>query len=92
MGEYAIHPLAELIEKTTLLKKKLGGDRLKEAVTFLEASNTSAWVEMMMQYYDNNYDRNNEIRGAENINSLDLEGEKSLETIAKKLLLKASEI
>jgi tRNA 2-selenouridine synthase len=56
LAEYGIFPVEVLAERTTQLKKRLGGDRLKIALEHLEQNNVAGWMEIMFLYYDKAYE------------------------------------
>ncbi len=56
LSEYGIFPVEVLAERTTQLKKRLGGDRLKIALDHLEQNNLAGWMEIMFLYYDKAYE------------------------------------
>ena len=55
LSEYGHFPIEQLSERTALLEKRLGGQRTQEALSFLEQKNLSAWVDIMLDYYDHSY-------------------------------------
>ncbi len=90
--EYGIFSTEELAEKTTQLKTKLGGDRLKLALSFLEDNNLSSWVDIMFWYYDKNYGSNNEKRGIEKIRTIDFDLEDDYQAMSKTLVEMSKQI
>lgn len=55
LNEYAHFPVEHLAERTSMLAKRLGGDRLKESLEHLNNGNFDGWVEVMLEYYDKTY-------------------------------------
>lgn len=53
--EYGGFDKQALVQATLLLERKLGGDRTKIAVEALEAGNWSAWLDILLHYYDKTY-------------------------------------
>lgn len=71
LSEYGLFPVQELIYRTCLLKKRLGGDRLQEALHHLESGELELWIETLLPYYDKTYQYNIELREAERLKSID---------------------
>jgi tRNA 2-selenouridine synthase len=59
--EYAHFDIQLLIEKTTILKKKLGGQNATEAISFLENGEFDKWIDKLLVYYDKTYQYSSEI-------------------------------
>jgi len=59
ISEYTRFPLDELIDCTRKLTKKLGGLRTQIAIQHLLDTNFYEWVNMMIEYYDENYNYSN---------------------------------
>ncbi|MDZ4823952.1 MAG: tRNA 2-selenouridine(34) synthase MnmH [Flavobacteriales bacterium] len=55
LNEYGKFPIEQLKERTSMLAKRLGGDRLKDSLAFLDAQDMKGWVDIMLDYYDRNY-------------------------------------
>jgi tRNA 2-selenouridine synthase len=55
LSVYGVFPSEDLIAKTEQLKKRMGSEQVKEAVTALEEGNRERWVELLLHYYDKNY-------------------------------------
>lgn len=53
--EYAHFDIELLIEKTNILRKKLGGQNANEAIAFLENKQFEEWIDMLLVYYDKTY-------------------------------------
>lgn len=62
LDEYCTFPVEDLIACTHKISKRLGGLRLNEAINLLQERNFSAWVDLMLQYYDKGYELNNKDR------------------------------
>jgi tRNA 2-selenouridine synthase len=60
--DYGAYPVAELIEATEKLSRRLGGDRMKAACTNLEAGNWQGWLDVLLPYYDKTYSHSGKIR------------------------------
>jgi len=55
LEEYGKFPKEILIEKTKSVSRRMGPEVNKVAVELLEQNNMSAWVEMLLAYYDKSY-------------------------------------
>jgi len=55
IDEYAHFDQDQLIEKTLVLQKKLGGQHAQEAVKYLQEGNFAKWIEKLLVYYDKTY-------------------------------------
>ncbi len=53
--EYAHFDVNLLIEKTNILRKKLGGQNANEAIACLENSQFEQWIDILLVYYDKTY-------------------------------------
>ena len=71
MEEYAIFPLEQLIKTTQDLRKRLGHQRMMEAVNYLQNKNFEQWAIMMLEYYDKFYQYGMEQRKKEEIYTLE---------------------
>jgi tRNA 2-selenouridine synthase len=58
LDEYGQFPVADLIEKTELLSKRMGPQNVKAAVIALTDNNFDEWLNLMLSYYDKTYGRN----------------------------------
>lgn len=56
LEEYGKFSKEALRECTLHLKKRMGFDRVQEAVHFLEEGNMDAWLDGLLKYYDTSYD------------------------------------
>lgn len=54
--EYSHFEISTLIEKTSQLRKRLGGQHLNEAITALENKDFEHWIDKLLVYYDKTYD------------------------------------
>ena len=52
---YASHPPERLAERVEAIRKRLGGDRVKEAVEAIEAGDTTTACRIVLAYYDKAY-------------------------------------
>ncbi len=55
LSEYGVFPVEALAERTRLLERRLGGDRLHEALRALHERRLSDWVAVLFDYYDRTY-------------------------------------
>lgn len=55
LDEYGKFPEQELSDCTKKLSKRLGDQRMREAVEALMNGDKQRWLEILMQYYDNTY-------------------------------------
>ena len=62
INDYGCFPLELLKEKSLKIERKLGPDNLKIALQFLERNNLKAWAEILLNYYDRNYEYSNSLR------------------------------
>ncbi|MEY4110953.1 MAG: tRNA 2-selenouridine synthase [Bacteroidota bacterium] len=56
LREYGVFSLEQLSESTRKLERKLGGLRLKNALQALNDGDKNVWLEIMLEYYDENYE------------------------------------
>ena len=56
LNEYGQFPAEVLVEKTLLLSKRLGIQKVNEAVALLREDNIAMWLEIVLDYYDKHYD------------------------------------
>lgn len=75
LAEYACFSAEQLIERTSTLKKRLGGQHLKESLEYLDAGNMQAWAKKMLDYYDKAYAYGMEQREKEKVYKIELKGE-----------------
>ncbi len=86
LQEYGCFPISDLKDKTKMLEKRLGGDRLKLALEYLDANDLEGWVQIMFQYYDKNYGKNMEERGMTKTKIVEFGMEADLNKMADELL------
>lgn len=55
LDSYGTFPKEELIASTGKLKKRLGNQRMREAIQCLQNNDFEKWVAMMLEYYDKFY-------------------------------------
>jgi tRNA 2-selenouridine synthase len=60
MKEYAHFDIQLLLEKTMILRKKLGGQNINEAVGYLENGEFDKWIDKLLVYYDKTYQYSSE--------------------------------
>jgi len=53
--EYAHLPIDKLIEATSKLQKRMGGQNVKQAIAYLQNNQIEKWILMMLSYYDKTY-------------------------------------
>jgi tRNA 2-selenouridine synthase len=58
--EYSHFEVSILIEKTSQLRKRLGGQHLNEAISALENKDFEYWIDKLLVYYDKTYDYSRE--------------------------------
>lgn len=80
-----------LAEKTKKIAEKLGGLRLMQALRHLEEGQKELWCEMMLDYYDKQYEHSNTQRNKESIRPLECNGS-SFEEVCKKIIEITKEI
>jgi hypothetical protein len=59
--EYAHFDLQLLLDKTMILRKKLGGQNANEAIAYLENGEFDKWIDKLLVYYDKTYQYSSEI-------------------------------
>ncbi|MDC0278630.1 tRNA 2-selenouridine(34) synthase MnmH [bacterium] len=72
LKDYGEFDVADLRLKAQRIKKRLGGQRLKEALHAIDTANWEAFCELMIQYYDKYYERSLEKISPELIERVDL--------------------
>lgn len=60
--EYCIFPVEQLAEHTRRIERRLGGQHLKAALSFLEENKLEEWLEIVLNYYDKTYAFSNDQR------------------------------
>ncbi|MFI5220675.1 MAG: tRNA 2-selenouridine(34) synthase MnmH [Bacteroidia bacterium] len=83
LNEYGHFDKKILAEKTTKVKKRLGGLRLKEALAFLEIGNMENWCDIMLNYYDDTYEHSNQFREKNKVKQIFLENDDMKQHIEK---------
>lgn len=73
LNEYGCYDTKLLIEKTESVKKRMGFDKVKEAIIFLKNNDPDKWVEAMLDYYDKMYQHSNAQRDKNKIHSITLD-------------------
>lgn len=58
--EYAHFDIQLLLDKTMILRKKLGGQNVNEAIAFLENGEFDKWIDKLLVYYDKTYQYSSE--------------------------------
>ena len=84
--EYAHFDLQLLLDKTMILRKKLGGQNVNDAVGYLENGEFDKWIDILLVYYDKTYQYSSEINRAR-ATSLDFDWNNSEHEIQKILNL-----
>lgn len=75
LNEYGPFPADQLIEKTNKLKKRLGGQHLRESLEYLANNNLGGWASKMLDYYDKAYSYGMEQRQAGSVFSMKINEE-----------------
>lgn len=70
LGEYCVFPKTSLAEHTRRIERRLGGQHMKAALSFLEEDQLEKWLEIILAYYDKTYSFSNEKRDPQLIYSL----------------------
>lgn len=70
LRDYGHFSKEELAECTLKLKKKLGGERLKLALSYLNEGEMKKWVRVLLEYYDENYSYSSNLRSKESIHTI----------------------
>lgn len=84
LHEYGIFPVEQLIENTKKLQKRLGNQRLTEAIHFLKQNDLESWVKIVLVYYDKTYSFGLSQREMKNIYRVEITSE-NYEENAKKV-------
>ncbi len=90
LQEYGRADREQLIQATERLHKRLGGDRTKAAVTYIQQGNLAPAIALVLDYYDKTYQHDLQRRGVP-IYTLPVEGLSPL-AIARKVLLLAEQL
>ncbi len=72
--EYGHFPPEVLAELSQKLKKRMGGQHLKEALNYLLENDLQKWAEKMLEYYDKSYQFGMRQRKTESVKGLSLSG------------------
>ncbi|MBC7383574.1 MAG: tRNA 2-selenouridine(34) synthase MnmH [Bacteroidia bacterium] len=75
---YGKFNINDLIGSTERIKKKLGDQRTREAIAFLQQGNYDGWIEIVLEYYDKLYQFGLEKRDPEKIIKIKLSGKELL--------------
>jgi len=93
LDEYGIFPTEKLAENTLKLAKRLGGNRLKEAMACLDEKNLAGWVDLMLSYYDESYLYGNTQRDQSKITAIEFDHDRMDENAAAVIeLMKKKEL
>lgn len=87
--EYSLYKKEELIASIMRISKRLGGDKTKEAIGEVEASNYSRAIEITLDYYDKAYMYGLKKRPSENIHYVETDTDEIAVNVSK--LLEAAE-
>jgi len=82
---YADFPHDKLAEATKKIETRLGNERMKNALTFLEEKDYTNWVRLLLEYYDKAYTHSKQQRKPETIFTLEVT-ETDNKTIAKQVI------
>lgn len=83
--EYGELEEEQLIAAVTRLRKKLGGQRTKDAIQAIINGHTAIWIGLVLDYYDKAYDFDLEQHQTEQLEVLDLEEINHEESLTKLL-------
>lgn len=72
--EYGNFPQEELIEKTNGIRKRMGGENVKESIDALLAGDLKGWVKPLLEYYDKTYTHSLEQNNGKVLFDLDITG------------------
>lgn len=76
-------PIEQLMESTQKIKKRLGGNRLNEALEFLRNNDFEGWTEILFEYYDKTYNYSLSQRDVDSVYKLEIDGQRYLKDAYK---------
>lgn len=79
LSEYGQFPVEQLEEMTRKLKKRLGGQHLKESLEYLAKRDLKNWAGKMLWYYDKTYSYGMSLRSPASTYPISLNGENFFE-------------
>lgn len=79
LSEYGIFPSEALASCTEKLKKRLGGLALKQALDALYKNDLKTWLDILLDYYDDNYAYGLSLRNPDTVHAIPVEN--SLENL-----------
>jgi tRNA 2-selenouridine synthase len=85
VDEYGKFPVADLIENTQKLSKRLGGLRTRQAIEALQQGEKEKWVEEVLFYYDKAYQFGSDTR-KNPLQVVAVEENDSMSSIAEKVI------
>jgi tRNA 2-selenouridine synthase len=91
INEYGSFSVDILTEKSKKIEKKLGPNNLKIAQEYLKNNDIKSWADMLLHYYDQNYDYSNSLRNPKTIFEIE-PGEINQKSLAKELINIADQI
>jgi tRNA 2-selenouridine synthase len=74
IAEYGDFPTEILQEKTLRVRKRMGGENVKESIDALLAGDLIGWVKPLLVYYDKTYTHSNEKNQGKKLFGLDITG------------------
>lgn len=86
LEEYGNFSKEQLAERTALLRKRLGGDRLQIALEKLEEGDLMGWLDVLMPYYDKMYAYGLGLRDQKQVHHINTDDADTIRSIAQKLL------
>ena len=86
LEEYGTFDKALLAEGTERISKRLGGQHVKAALQALEEDRMRDWLEILLVYYDKNYQHGNSKRSAESIHPVTWNDDEPIETYAARII------
>lgn len=92
LAEYGEFSKSELAECTKKLRKRLGQERLTEALNALDQNRMGDWLEVLIDYYDKTYSHSLKERNSSRRISVIVNDDESIDTIAKRLVNESSKV
>ncbi|MFM9007458.1 MAG: tRNA 2-selenouridine(34) synthase MnmH [Bacteroidota bacterium] len=85
--EYCGFPAEELTQNTLRVQKRLGPQNTKQALQFLDSDDRSAWLDLMLQYYDKTYEHARSDRNPNALKPISFSWEKPEDSLSNLLKL-----
>ncbi len=73
LEEYGSFPRKKLMEKTGLVRKRLGGLRYRQALDALESGHMEEWCDILLSYYDRTYEYSNDQRDRDSFTTVTID-------------------